>query len=92
MIRWTRNKETMELESKIAERAVAKAKEMGVDYDKISATMDIDACHSNGNPLKLADLLKADNFNFVHDVFGIRQNIDRTTGKLLNCFSPRYSM
>ena len=91
MIKWTRNKETMDVEALIARRAVAMAQGLDIQYDQMAAVMDIDACHSNGNPLKLQELLEADNFNFGHDVFGIRDNIDRTTGKLGNCFVPRYS-
>jgi hypothetical protein len=53
--------------------------------------MDIDATHCNGTPLKLEELLKADDANFAHDVFGIIRHIDRTTGKLTMCFLPRYS-
>lgn len=91
MIKWTNDKKTMELEAGIAQRAVAMAKELNIQYDKMTATMDIDACHNNGNPLKLAELLNADNTNFAHDVFGIRANINRKTGELENCFVPRYS-
>lgn len=91
MINWTHSKETMELEGKIAKRAVLMAKEFDIQYDQMTAVMDIDACHSNGNPLRLAELLAADRANFAHDIFGIRQNINRKTGKLENCFVPRYS-
>jgi hypothetical protein len=61
-------------------------------YDRMSLTMDLEACHSNGNPLRLDELLKAKPFDFAHDVVGIINNLDRNTGKLGNCFSPRYSM
>lgn len=91
MIKWATNKEDMNLEASIARRAVAMAKGLGVQYDQMSAVMDIDACHNNGNPLKLQELLEADDFNFGHDVFGIRQHIDRQTGMLGDCFVPRYS-
>jgi hypothetical protein len=60
--------------------------------DKLSAAMDIEATHVSGNPLRLADLLAADNFNFSHDVAGIINNIDRNTGKLANCFEPRFTL
>lgn len=53
--------------------------------------MDITAVHANGNPLKLAELLATDDFNFTHDVFGITRHIDRETGKLGGCFVPRFS-
>jgi len=57
----------------------------------MDADMDVTACHANGNKLDLAGLLAADDFNFSHDVFGIYRHIDRDTGKLGNCFRPRYS-
>ena len=88
MIKWTTHKETQEIEANIARRAVAMAKEHGIQYDQMTAVMDIDACHKNGNPLKLGELLEADDFNFAHDVFGIRQHINRTNGKLSHCFVP----
>lgn len=53
--------------------------------------MDLTACHANGNPLRLSDLLAADDFNVMHDVGGISRHIDHDTGKLLNCFVPRFS-
>jgi hypothetical protein len=59
--------------------------------DRMSITMDITATHASGNPLRLADLLAADDFNFAHDVFGIANHLNRTTGQLENHFSPRFS-
>ena len=88
---WEATSEEHILQSKIGERASALAKAVGIEYKQITAMMDVGACHSNGNPLRLADLLESDDANFAHDVFGIRANIDRTTGKLMNCFVPRYS-
>jgi len=60
-------------------------------YNYLQLVMDITACHGNGNPLDLERLLLADDANFFHDVAGIAQHIDRETGKMLHCFSPRYS-
>ncbi len=91
MIKWATNKEGMKLEEQIAQRAVLMAEGLGIQYDQMTAMMDIDACHCNGNPLRLQDLFVADDFNFAHDVLGIRQHIDRHTGQLQNCFVPRYS-
>lgn len=59
---------------------------------RINLMMDLTACHANGNPLRLNDLLAADDFNVAHDVGGISRHINRDTGKLENCFSPRFSM
>ena len=62
-----------------------------VTVDRMSLSMDLTAVHANGCPLRLADLLAADDANFLHDVLGIRAHINRKTGKLENCFVPRYS-
>jgi len=58
--------------------------------DRMGTEMDIMAAHISC-PLKLGELLKADNFNFLHDVCGIINNLNRKTGKLDNCFLPRFS-
>ena len=58
---------------------------------KTTFVMDLTACHANGNPLRLAELLAADDGNFAHDIFGINRHLNRQTGELMDCFSPRYS-
>lgn len=50
--------------------------------------MDITACHK-ANPLNLEKLLNFDNSNFMHDVMGINQHLDRETAELKDCFWPR---
>lgn len=62
----------------------------GVTRPKVELLMDLCAVH-NSNPLKLADLLAANTFDFMHDIAGIIRHLDRTTGELRDCFSPRYS-
>ena len=88
MISWSKNREVIELESQLAKRAVSMAKEHDIQYDQMTAVMDIDACHNNGNPLKLQELLEADDFNFAHDVFGIRQHIAAHSGIVV---SPNFT-
>ena len=82
--------ETIETISKIGKRASLLG---GVKHKPFNIMLDIEACHNNGNPLLLAELLAADNVNFAHDVFGIMANMDRATGQLRKegCFVPRYS-
>lgn len=75
----------------IAERAVALAHTHGIEYDKLSAMMDINAVHSNGCPLRLDELAAAEPAHFAHDVLGIRRHIDRETGKLGDFFRPRFA-
>lgn len=53
--------------------------------------MDIEAAHSNGCPLQLLELSKADDSNFFHDVLGINRHLDRSTGKIGDCFLPRFA-
>ena len=63
----------------------------GNRINQMTVEMDISACHISGNPLDLEGLLNAEDFDFIHDIGGIRVNIDRETGELKNCFYPRYS-
>lgn len=85
-------REELDLITKIAERADREIFEPhGIQQTRMDTIMDLSACIANGCPLKLADLLAADDFNFAHDVAGIRRHIDRTTGKLLDCFLPRFA-
>lgn len=81
-----------ELVHKCADRAVAMAADAGVSYDKLTASMDIAACHLNGCELDLNKLLAAPDADFGHDVFGIRRHINRRTGQLGDCFLPRCAM
>jgi hypothetical protein len=86
MIDWSKGtREDIELASKIAKRAHA-----DLDVKVMDTMMDIQACHTSGTPLRLADLLNAEPFDFAHDVYGIRNHLDRTTGKLTDCFLPRF--
>ncbi len=89
MIDWAKGtKAEIELATDIAKRAV---KLLGKGEVHIFA-MDIQACHTHGCCLKLVDLLKADDGNFLHDVVGINQHLDHNTGELKNCFLPRYAV
>lgn len=81
-----------DLIAKIVARGEKMAEAAGLQrFDRMSANMDITACHANGCRLRLADLLAADDFNFSHDFFGITRHIDRGTGRMLNCFLPRFN-
>ncbi len=83
-------KEELELCGKIAERASSMANKYAQEYKQSTAFMDIELTHSN-NPIDLERLLNADDVNFAHDVFGIRNHLNRSTGELMDCFSPRHS-
>ena len=75
--------------SEIAHRAKATWPTLG--WTVLDFQMDITAVHANGRPLRLAELAAADDFNFAHDVLGIREHLNRETGQLENCFLPRFS-
>lgn len=64
-------------------------KDQEIYEGKTVASMDLMATNANGCPLDLKKLLKADDFNFLHDIAGIAKHLDRTTGKLQNLFVPR---
>lgn len=91
-IRWQISREDHRLVRQIVARAEASSIACGGRvFDRRDLEMDIAATHCNGCPLRLADLLTADDFNFAHDVWGIWRHIDRNTGRLLNHFLPRFA-
>lgn len=82
---------TTQEEAYLIERIAQRAVEINPSFDKLSSCMDLSACH-NSNPLRLQQLLHADESNFTHDVYGIYNCLNRTTGELENLFRPRYSI
>lgn len=86
-INFSTTQEDAQIIGKIADRACS----VWPECDRLNFQMDITTTHANGCPLKLAELLAADDFNFAHDVAGIYRHLDRTTGKLLDCFLPRFA-
>ncbi len=78
--------------SQIVDRVEELSLAQGHSLDRLSTTMDLTAVHANGCPLDLAKLAAADNFNLLHDVFGIARHLDRKTGKLRDFFDPRCSL
>lgn len=92
ILKWNASKQDLMLVSKIARRAGEIAWEFEIPFDHMNTMMDIEACHNNGNPLDLAALFAADDANLAHDVFGIQRHINRSTGKLENCFVPRFTV
>lgn len=74
--------------TEIAERAG----QMLGSTDKTSTIIDICACHKNGCPLNLEKLLDAEHQDFLHDIHGINQHIDRRTGNIMDHFLPRCAM
>ncbi len=72
---------------KIAQRAEG----MGIyNGERINLLMDIENADRAFN-LRLEELLNADDANFVHDVVGIVNNIDRNNPTDFNFFVPRFA-
>lgn len=90
-IKFATNAKDKAVIEKIMQRAAAMREQRGMKVDRLSLLMDITACHLNGTPLKLAELLAADDFNLAHDVFGIERHMNRETGKLEGFFMPRFA-
>ena len=91
MISFAISKEDHMKVMRLVDRPEALSSKFGRKLDRRSLVMDLTACIANGTPLKLDDLLIADDGNFAHDVFGIARHIDRQTGQLGDCFLPRYA-
>ena len=85
MIKWENvSKEDYKTISKIVNRITG----MYPTIDKMSANMDLSAAHAT-TPINLVKLLTSSDFDLLHDVAGIFDNLDRETGELKNCFVPR---
>ena len=73
----------------IADRALELYAECDhIPDDKLTVMMDIEFAHID-TPLDLDKFLGFSNENFAHDMFGIRQHMNRKTKQLDNCFQPR---
>lgn len=90
MINWKTSKADAALLAKVYERSIWILGRLGVDVPD-GLYMDLTACHNNECPLDLGAMLDAGESDFMHDVLGIHRYIDRTTGKLGECFLPRFS-
>jgi len=60
------------------------------DREERDVKMDMLAVHLS-TPLRLNDLLDADDFNFLHDVVGIERHLDRQHLHLRDGFRPRFA-
>lgn len=75
----------------IAKRAARMAAEMGATVDDLEIAGDVAQVHRHCQPLALGPLLAASDLDFAHDVFGIREHIDRESGRLRASFAPRFA-
>ena len=78
-------------DGKLINQIVVRAASLLGGFEKLELAMDLTAVHANGNRLRLKELLAAPDFDFVHDIAGIRRHPNRSTGVLENFFTPRYN-
>lgn len=84
-IKWKTTAQDVDKIEQIAERAEV----FGWRGNRTQTLMDLTACHANGCPLDLDKMLTFDAFNLIHDLAGLRDHMDRETGKLSHHFLPR---
>lgn len=92
MIKFNTTLEDSLFVDKIADRAGALLSNQDMSpsvYPRLDMLVDLTACNANGCPLDFQKLLDFPDFDFIHDIFGIRNNLNRSTGKLEDCFVPR---
>lgn len=59
---------------------------------RLNMELSMRVCHANGCALDLDRMVKVGlTSDVVHDVYGIDKHTCRETGKLLNCFIPRFA-
>ncbi len=61
------------------------------EYDLMTCQMDLCAAHADVG-LDLKKLFQANDFDFMHDIAGIANNMNRDTCELENCFLPRCAL
>lgn len=81
-------REEAEIIKRIAKRAKSRCRMLD---SLLTIEMDVTATHANGCPLKLTELEAAPDFDFAHDLCGIRHHLNRETGELMDYFLPRYA-
>lgn len=87
-LNWHVTKSDGDLIDRIVKRADDVAGQLGIEPIP-DLVMDLTACHANGTPLQLQELLDAPRTDFVHDVWGIHRHLNRETGRLEDHFLPR---
>lgn len=85
------SEEDSALIDKIVDRHLKLGKQFGARHNRAETRMDLMATHNVLFPLRLRELLDADDFNFTHDVCGIRDHLNRQTLQMERCFVPRFA-
>jgi len=87
MIDWDKSTWT-KADYKAVKRIIDRAQNEGMNVDRMSTMMDLDACNMVC-PIDLAKLEGFDTANLMHDLTGIARHLNRETGELGGCFVPR---
>ncbi len=82
----------MNIIGQIADRAGMLYAKHSARIERLDTLLDVMAVHQRIQPLRLADLLAADDLNFIHDITGINRHLDRDNYRLNDGFSPRFSL
>ena len=66
----------------------------GLQFDRMSFIMDLLASDGENDNLKIdwPHFIAATQLDFMHDVQGIYNHLNRTTGHLDGCFVPRFAI
>lgn len=92
MVNFDCSKQDMDLIVKIVERFNEHRTSLKLEpLDVTTTKMNLVACHCNGCPLKLEDMLNGNTFSIAHDVLGIAQNLSTKTGEIKGSFRPRFA-
>lgn len=68
-----------------------RADELGIlAVDRLTLKMDLENVNKKIK-MNFQELLKADDIDFIHDIYNIQLFMDRTKGELENDFLPRFA-
>lgn len=76
---------------RIMDRIMAIATAGGFEINRQALHQDLMTAHCNATPLRMWQLFASETGDFTHDVLGIALHIERTTGRMLNGFTPRFA-
>lgn len=91
MVKFDATPDEVKLVKQIVARAIKDGKKRGSIILAENLEMDLIATHANGCPMDFERLVNASDFDFWHDLSGIRAHLDRKTGNLSKHFYPRFS-
>lgn len=77
-----------EEEQKYVDAIIKRAQDTLREISALDLGMDLLAVHKT-NPLDLKILSEFPDLDFAHDIYGIMHYLNRKTGQLTKCFSPR---